>query len=81
MLFKILNGLSPPALGDKFTYIHDVCSRTTRQSTDLKLYTLKPWLELTKKMSVYRASKLWNDLPIHVRQCNTFDSFKIALDI
>ena len=81
MPFKILNGLSPPALGNKFTFIHDVSSKTTRQSQDLKLYIPKPRLELTKKSFVFRASALWNELPIHVRQCDSLNSFKIALDI
>ena len=81
MAFKILNGLSPQALRDKFIFTHEVSSCSTRQSQDLKLYIKKPRLELTKKSFVYRASMLWNELPIHVRQCDTLDSFKIALDI
>ncbi len=36
MLFKILNDLSPPVLKDKFTFIHDISSKTTRQSSDLQ---------------------------------------------
>ena len=81
MLYKILNGLSPPALRDKFIFIHDVSSKHTRQSQDLRLYIRKPRLELTKKSFAYRVSIFWNELLIHVRQCNTLDSFKIALDI
>ena len=81
MTFKILNGLSPLAISEKFKYVHEISSRETRQSNDMKLYIPKPRLELIKRSFIYRASMLWNDLPIHVRQCTTIDSFKLALDI
>ena len=81
MLYKILNDQAPPALKAKYKYVNEVSSKTTRRSAELNLYVQKPRLELTKRSFVYRSSMLWNSLPVHVRHCNTLDTFKLALDI
>ena len=79
MVYKILNGLAPERLKMYFTPVSDVSARNTRETDENLLYLPKCRLELTKKSFSYRAIKLWNNLPLYIRQAPTLDCFKKAL--
>ena len=76
--FKCLNGLAPTYLSDLLEPY--VPSRTLRSSDQLLLAVPKARLKLRgNRAFAVAAPKLWNDLPLHVRQAPTLLAFKSRL--
>ena len=77
MMYKVLNGLAPPYLGDLFKYINSIHSLCTRQSKAGDLYIPKCNTNYGKSTLQYKGSVLWNVITRNIRSANTFMSFKL----
>ena len=71
-MYKIINGLSPPQLRDKFVYI----TGGSRDGEMCNLYTHK---SKTHKQFFYIGAKCWNVLPQSLRQVEDAKKFSLAL--
>ena len=71
-MYKIINGLSPPQLRDKFVYI----SGGSRDGSNCNLYTNK---SKSHKQFFYLGAKCWNLLPQPLRQAESAKNFSKAL--
>ena len=78
MTFKILNGLAPDYL-NQFRYISDVSNINTRGSRNGNLYT--PIFKTTtgQRSFIYRATTIWNNIPISIRNVERLSLFKSQL--
>lgn len=77
-VFKCLHGLAPPYLSD---LLHPYAPSRSLRSADLSLLTVpktKRKLRGDRAFSV-AAPKLWNDLPLYIRQAESLSAFKSSL--
>ena len=75
--FKCMKGMAPSNLSSQFTTRGTISGRTTRQSDHLNIPLFTS--ATGQKSFQYRIVKLWNDLPLKLKLCDTIASFKINL--
>ena len=75
LVFKSLNQLVPEYL-KIFKYLHQVSTRSTRQSSQNLLYVSKSKTEYYKHSFIISGSYLCNDLSENLKECTTIESFK-----
>ena len=77
MAYKIMNRLCPENFWNKFQRRSQYSSYNTRFCRDLQI----PWynLEYAKKGFSYSALKVWNEIPISIRELPTLCQFKKQL--
>ena len=75
LVFKSLNQLVPEYL-NIFKYVHQVSTRSTRQSSQNLLYVPKSKSEYYKRSFIISGSFLWNDLSENLKEYTTIESFK-----
>ena len=71
-MYKVINGMSPPQIRDKFVYI----SGGSRDGEICNLYTKK---SRTHKQFYYLGAKCWNILPQELRQAESVKQFSTML--
>ena len=74
MTYKIRNKLSPESLWDKFQQRSSQSSYATRNCSDLQIPRLNS--EYAKKSYRYSAVKVWNEIPVAIRELPTISRFK-----
>ena len=72
MMYKVLHDLAPEYLKENVAYKSNKYS--LRQNNSLALP--KPNTQKCKRTFLYRGSKLYNDLPMHIRQSSSLAIFK-----
>ena len=72
VMYKIINGFSPPQLRERFIYI----SGGSRDGSSCNLYTKK---SKSHKQFFYLGAKCWNLLPQTVRQAESAKQFSNVL--
>ena len=77
MTYKIRNKLSPESLWDKFQQRSSQSKYATRNCRDLQIPRLNT--EYAKKSYRYSAIKVWNEIPVAVRELPTIIRFKKEL--
>ena len=77
MTYKIINRLSPESLRDKFELRSVHSKYETRNCHDLQIPRLN--MERAKNAFKYSALKLWNDMPVDIREASTLKCFKKKL--
>jgi hypothetical protein len=77
MTYKIMNKLSPESLWDKFQQRSSQSNYATRHCRDLLIPRLNT--EHAKKGYYYSAVKVWNDIPVNIRELPTISRFKKEL--
>jgi hypothetical protein len=75
LMYKCLNGLAPNYLSDLFTYERDVHQYETRTSQAMCLHVPKFRTELFKTCLLYQGPRIWNELPLDVKQSKSLGSF------
>jgi len=75
--YKMLNGMLPYIFHDYFTHVRDTNRRSHRNANNL----LVPYFrtEFARKTTKCLAARLWNMLPINLRQVSTIELFKKSL--
>ena len=79
MMFKCVNKLTPAILHERFSFVDDVSTRTTRNSDKLLLRPPTSRTAFYQKSFIYAGSVNWNQLPEHVRFLKSLHSFKYFL--
>ena len=74
MTYKIRNKLSPESLWDKFQQRSSQSSYATRNCSDLQIPRLNS--EHAKKSYRYSAVKVWNEIPVAIRELPTISRLK-----
>ena len=78
LIYKSLHDVSAPVyMREKFSF-SSVTNRTLRSSNNGELKVPKPNLEFFRKSLSYSGAKLWNQIPISVRNAETLHQFKNA---
>ena len=77
LTFKVLKNLTPEYL-NVFTFVHQISTRTTRNSENGILYIPRFRTEYFKRSFKVSSTLLWNELPESIRNCDTLSSFKSA---
>ena len=77
MTYKIINKLSPESLWDKFELRSIHSKYEIRNCHDLQIPRLST--ERAKNGFKYSALKLWNDMPVDIREAFTLQCFKKKL--
>ena len=78
-MFRISNKLAPKHVCDLFVSRSEISSRVTRSSCKLNYEIPRRKLEMTKRVFVYRGSKLWYDVPYELKTANNPKSFRTEL--
>ena len=77
MAYKIMNNLCPNSLQEKFTMRSQISANATRNCQDIDIS--KRNLAFSKKSFLYSGAKLWNDIPLDIRNSPTVLTFKKKL--
>lgn len=77
LTFKCLHGLAPEYLADLLTVYHP--ARSLRSSSQLLLVQPKSRTKIGERAFSRAAPRLWNLLPLGVRQCANIRQFKVCL--
>ena len=73
-VFKMKNKLMPKYLQKKIKYNHETHNRNTRQKNEIRLPDIKN--ENARKMVCYDGMKMFNKLPIEIREENSLNKYK-----
>lgn len=79
-IFKIVRGMMPNYLKEKLIYTRNIHNVNTRQNTENVLRLPNYRLETTRMNLFYNGIKLFNDLPVEIRNKETLNSFKKECD-
>ena len=71
-MYKCLNGLAPPYLSSLFHYVNS----NTRSSSNNDLSVPRPHTEIFKRSLAYAGPKLWNKIPLSIREVSNMSAFK-----
>ena len=76
MMHKLLNGQGPPACADAFTYEHEIHNVQTRRAACELLCIPLTKLKSSERDFMVEGPRLWNQLPMAIRQTESHDLFK-----
>ncbi len=76
MVYNSVNGLGPKYMTDLFNLVSSVHTRSTRNTSEHKLYVPKPNLEFYKKSFRYIGAKEWNQIDCDIRSAKKVEHFK-----
>ena len=76
LMYKCTNAMAPFYLSDQFTRANVVHDHSTRQAVEDTLYV--PWArtQYYERSLAVTGPTLWNNLPEHIRQAQSLNSFK-----
>ena len=76
MMYKSMNNLAPPYVGQLFQHTNEIHSRSLRSTTEDLLYVPKPNCESFRNSLAYSGAKIWNSIPLNVKSAKTIEQFK-----
>ena len=76
MLFKAINGLTPPYLTDLIVRAHEAHDRNTGLANSYDVHVPSHSSEILKRSFVYNGSVLWNSLRHEVKLADNVNAFK-----
>jgi len=76
LVYMSINNIAPSYLNDKFTLSSNIHNRVLRSANNSELYVPKPRLEFSRKSLSYSGAKIWNGLPLYIREATTIQQFK-----
>ena len=71
-MYKCSNGLAPPYLSSLFHYVNS----NTRSSSNNDLSVPRPHTIIFKPSLAYAGPKLWNKIPLSIREVSNISAFK-----
>lgn len=77
LIFKIKNHLAPCYLTENVKFVNEIHDRNLRNRNDFRLP--KPKSENLKNSFFYRAVKMFNDLPMKIKNEKRIEKFKILI--
>lgn len=79
MVYKSLNGHTPPYMRDMFEYTHSVHDHGLRSTSSLALYMSGDRTDFNNKRFSYIGAKEWNDLPNNIKSAANLNRFKALI--
>lgn len=79
LVYKSLNGMSPDYMTDLFTYTHEISAYNTRATAQNILCVPKVNKHIFSQSIQYNGPRIWNSLPVEVRNAESLISFKSLL--
>ena len=79
MSFKALNDLAPSYIRDLFQPLSEMNRLNTRSVSAGDLYPPSFRTSMGQRSFAFRATKIWNSIPVSIRHCESLLSFKSAL--
>ena len=81
LAYKCINGTAPVYLQNLLTLKKPLIDHKLQSSSDNSLLMLPQNITLNKSKSMfqYSAPKVWNSLPVNIRECDNLCQFKSAL--
>ena len=76
MMFKAINGLTPPYLTDSIVRANEAHDRNTRLANSYDVHVPSHNSEILKGSFVYNGSVLWNSLRHEVKLADNVNTFK-----
>ena len=76
MMFKAINGLTPPYLTDSIVRANETHDHNTRLANSYDVYVPSYDSEILKRSFVYNGSVLWNSLRREVKLADNVNAFK-----
>ncbi|XP_022838102.1 uncharacterized protein LOC111365135 [Spodoptera litura] len=77
LLYSILfNQFAPSYLKERFKFLNDAHSRSLRSSANLRLEMAQHSSKFYSKSFTVQAVRLWNALPVSIRQAQSLAAFK-----
>ena len=76
LMFKSVNGLVPDHLLNNIVFMHEMSTRNHRSTNFIDLYVPRPNCEIFRNALMYLGPKIWNSLPIHVKEAASVNAFK-----
>ena len=76
MMFKSMNNLAPPYIGQLFQHTNEIHNRSLRSTAEDLLYVPKPKCETFRNSLAYSGAKIWNSLPVNVKSAKSIEQFK-----
>ena len=71
LVFKSLNNLLPAYINDKFTMTSEIACRSTRSTSDNKLFLLKANKAIYTSSLEHSGPLVWNQLPSSIRKLDS----------
>ena len=79
LIYKSLHEENSPCyMKEKFHFVSTLHNRNLRSTNNLNLHVPKPNLEFYRKSLSYSGTKIWNNIPLYVRQSESTEKFKKA---
>ena len=78
LVFNYLNGCLPSAFKSYFTDLSDIHNYNTRSKSNKNLYLPKIKLNYGKFGVKYAAAKIWNEIPLRIKQHQSLKNFRDA---
>ena len=79
LVFKSLNNLLPDDITDKFTMTSEIACRSTRSTSDNKLFLSKANKAIYTSLLEHSGPLVWNQLPSSIRKLISMYSFNFFL--
>ena len=79
MTFKALNDLAPSYIRDLFRPLSEINRLNTRSVSAGDLYPPRARTTMGQRSFAFRATKIWNSIPVSIRHSDSLLSFKSAL--
>jgi len=76
LVYMSINNLAPSYLNDKFQLSNTTHNRILRSSNNNELHIPKPRLEFYRKSLSYSGPKIWNSIPLNIREATSLQQFK-----
>lgn len=77
-LYKIINGQAPTYLTDRIKYRHEIHNRNLRNANDIDVSDA---IKTCSQNSLfYKGIRLFNSIPLEIREADTFNKFKKLLE-
>ena len=81
LIFKTLNNVLPDYITDKFTMTSEIARRSTRSTSDNKLFLAKANKAIYTCSLQHNGPLVWNQVPSSIRKLDSMYSFKKHLEI
>ena len=79
MVYKALNGLAPEYISNIFTKVSDSHVRNLRSVDNDLLHDPSSKTGYFENYFTLSSGKLWNELPLGIRNCSSLNTFKNTL--
>ena len=76
LMYKCIHGFAPQWLTNNILMACESHDRVTRTSASMNVQVPRPKLEIFRNSFQYSGAVVWNNLPEHIKEASTLESFK-----